>query len=467
MDRSFEQRRRELEAECEVPDELVSSACDGLEEFMKPFVASFRRHEQASHATTFVQGLCSDLECKNGESIAYHFGLERKRIQNFIGESAWDDAPLRNELACQVANELGEPDGVLALDPSTFPKSGKQSVGVSRQWCGRLGKVENCQIGVYLSYVSSQGHALVDFELYLPKEWIADKQRMRRAGVPKDRQRSYRSRQQLCLDLLDRCASKLPHAWITADDEFGRPAYFRRALRERNERYLLAVPCNTKIRDLRSVEHDDQPARSQRADEWAAQRAPEEWTTIMVRDGEKGPITVQAIMTPVETGWKKYGTLTDEVFVVIRYQDRDSKVLKTDYYLSNAEAETPLKESAAPPKPNIVLKNVSGAARAKRAWRTMKFAIGSVGIITRSCRCWPLGSSPSKLGGRKKKTPAITFPQVRIGIASILRRELECDSPRAVKWRTEKRLIRNQLARLYHWKRHNKLPPKNLERMRI
>ena len=125
---------------------------------------------------------------------------------------------------------------------------------------------------------------------------------------------------------------------------FGRPAYFRRALRERNERYLLAVPCNTKIRDLRSVEHDDQPARSQRADEWAAQRAPEEWTTIMVRDGEKGPITVQTIMTPVETGWKKYGTLTDEVFVVIRYQDRDSKVLKTDYYLSNAEAETPLKE---------------------------------------------------------------------------------------------------------------------------
>jgi SRSO17 transposase len=345
MDRSFEKRRRELEMECEIPEDLFPAAFDRLEDFMKPFVASFRRHEQVSHATTFVQGLCSDLECKNSESIAYQFGLERKTIQHFIGESAWDDAALRNELVRQVANELGEPDGVIVLDPSTFPKSGQKSVGVSRQWCGRLGKVENCQVGVYLAYVSSQGHALVDFELHLPKEWIADKKRMQGAGVPKDRQRGYRTRQENCLDLLDRCASKLPHTWVTADDEFGRPAGFREALRERNERYLLAVPCNTKIRDLGTGECDDHPpVASQRADRWTAEREPEEWTTIVVRDGEKGPITVQAIKTPVETGSPKYDSLAREVFVVIRYQDRDSKVVKTDYYLSNAELETPLRE---------------------------------------------------------------------------------------------------------------------------
>lgn len=345
MDRSFEKRRRELEAECELPEDLLAAAFDRLEDFMKPFVASYRRREQVSHATTFVQGLCSDLECKNAESIAYQFGLERKAIQHFIGESAWDDAPLRDELVRQVANEIGEPDGVLVLDPSTFPKSGRQSVGVSRQWCGRLGKVENCQVGVYLAYVSSQGHALVDFELHLPKDWMADKKRMQRAGVPKDRQRGYRTRQENCLDLLDRIAKKLPHSWVTADDEFGRPAGFRQALRARNERYVLAVPCNTKIRDLGTVESGDElPAASQRADCWTAEREPEEWTTLVVRDGEKGPITVQAIKTSVETGSPKYDTIAREEFVVMRYQDRDSKVVKTDYYLSNADPETPLRE---------------------------------------------------------------------------------------------------------------------------
>lgn len=342
MDRSFEKRRWELEAECEIPEELMASVSDRLEEFMQPFVASYRRHEQVSHAMRFVQGLCSDLECKNAESIAYQFGLERKTIQNFLGESAWDDAPLREELTRQVARELGEPDGVLALDPSTFPKSGKQSVGVSRQWCGRLGKVENCQIGVYLGYVSSKGHALVDMELFLPREWTNDKQRMKRAGVPKHRQR-YRSRQELALEVLDRCASKLPHAWVTADDEFGRPAGFRRALRERNERYILSVPSNTKIRDL-AAESEDSPAPSVRVDRWAAEREEDEWTMIAVRDGEKGPISVHAILTSVETGSTKYSTIAEEVLVVIRYRDRDSQVLKTDYYLSNAEPETPLKE---------------------------------------------------------------------------------------------------------------------------
>jgi len=117
---------------------------------MQPFVVDYRRHEQQSHAITVVEGMCSDLENKNGESIAYLFGLERKSIQHFIGESQWDDEPLRAELGRQVGLQMGEPDGVLAFDPSAFPKSGKQSVGVGRQWCGRLGKVDSCQVGVYL-----------------------------------------------------------------------------------------------------------------------------------------------------------------------------------------------------------------------------------------------------------------------------------------------------------------------------
>jgi SRSO17 transposase len=347
MECSFEERKRELEWECELPKNAMASAADRLETFMEPFVASLHRHEQGDHATTFVQGLCSDLERKNNESIAYLFGLDRKTIQHFIGESKWDDTALREELACQIGKELGEEDGVIAFDPSAFPKSGKQSVGVARQWCGRLGKVENCQVGVYLSYVSSKGYALVDAELYLPKEWTKDKPRMKRAGIPKKQQR-YRKRYDICLSLLDRHGDKLPHTWITGDDELGRPATFRRKLRERNERYLLAVPSNTKIRDLGNWNSatpgspSSERPPSQRVDVWAKSRDDKEWTTIEVRDGEKGPITVEAIKTPVETGWQKYATIATEVLVVIRYHDRDSNVQKTDYYLSNAQPETSL-----------------------------------------------------------------------------------------------------------------------------
>jgi SRSO17 transposase len=349
MECSFEDRKRELKMECKLPVSAMESAAGRLGAFMKPFLADFRRRQQGAYATTVVQGLCSDLEHKNGESIAYLFGLDRKAIQHFIGESKWDDKPLREELVRQIGQELGEVDGVIALDPSAFPKSGRQSVGVARQWCGRLGKVDNCQVGVYLCYVSSKGHALVDTELYLPKAWTKDKQRMRRSGVPKDRRR-YRNRHEMFLEIVDRHRDTLPHAWITGDDELGRPAGFRRELRERNERYLLAVPSNTKVRDLGVFDTEtsgESPSTvhcSQRVDRWVAGCDDEEWTEIEVRDGEKGPITVDAIKRPVETGWQKYSTLANEVLVVVRYRDRDSHVMKTDYYLSNADFQTPLAE---------------------------------------------------------------------------------------------------------------------------
>lgn len=349
MECSFEERKRELEAECKVPKNLFASAFDRLQAFMEPFLKSFRRVEQSTHATQVVSGLCSDLEDKNNESIAYHFGQDRKTIQHFIGESAWDDRPLRDELADQVGALLGEQDGVVAFDPSGFPKSGKQSVGVARQWCGRLGKVDNCQVSVNLAYVSSKGHALVDTDLYLPKEWTNDKKRMKKAGVPKEHQR-YRTRHQMCLELLDRHANRLPHRWITGDDELGRPAGFRRELRKRNEQYLLAVPCNTTMRDMEIpapeyLGRGRPPKRpSVRVDRWIAEQPSDAWTQIEVRDGEKGPLIVEALKRKVETGKRGRATVAEEMLVVIRYRDRDSAVVKTDYYLSNAPEETSLAE---------------------------------------------------------------------------------------------------------------------------
>src|SRR5207248_847262 len=131
----------------------------------------------------------------------------------------WEHEPLLDELAQQVGQSLGQPGGVLALDPSAFPKKGKDSVGVERQWCGRLGKIDNCQVAVYLGYVSGRGHALVDARLYLPKAWAADKARRKKCHVP--RHVRYQTRTQLALAMLDQRAALLPHSWVTADDELG------------------------------------------------------------------------------------------------------------------------------------------------------------------------------------------------------------------------------------------------------
>jgi SRSO17 transposase len=303
------------------------------------------------HAHTFVQGLLSDLEDKNVESIAYRFGQERMPLQWFVGMSDWDHAPLRDELVQQVSQTLGDEDGVLVFDPSGFPKSGRKSVGVARQWCGRLGKVDNCQVAVYMGYVSRHEHALVDVRLYLPKEWTTDKERCRNAGVPKGTR--YRTRHQLCLEMLQSHGQVLPHSWIAGDDEMGRPYWFRRRLDRLHERYLLAVPSNTLIRDLEADppvysgrgRHPKRPWK--RVDEWRSAREKEEWIEIDVRDGAKGPLIVEILKRRVVARTDKRQEGHEEVLVVIRYRDRDlDKVLQTDYYLSNAAADTELTEFA-------------------------------------------------------------------------------------------------------------------------
>ena len=248
MERRFAARRDELLADAEVDPRLLRGVLPRLERFLDPFVELLQRSEQAQHARHYVAGLLSELEYKNVESIAYLHDQPREPLQQFIGQSPWDHHPWVAELARQVGEQLGAPDGVLVFDPSAFPKKGNASVGVQRQWCGRLGKVDNCQVGVYLAYVGPSDHALVDVRLYLPKEWARDRQRRERAGVP--RSVRFRTRHALALEMLDEHGGALPHAWVAGDDEMGRSTRFRRALAQRRERYRLAVPSNTLIRDL-------------------------------------------------------------------------------------------------------------------------------------------------------------------------------------------------------------------------
>jgi SRSO17 transposase len=252
-------------------------------------------------------------------------------------------------LVQQVAKELGEDDGVLVFDPSAFAKKGTESVGVQRQWCGRLGKVENCQVGIYLGYVSRREHALVDFRLFLPREWAKDKKRRAKAGVPKEVR--FQTRHELMLKMLDAHGAVLPHAWIAGDDELGRSSWFRQELRQRNERYLLAVPSNTLVRDLTAPAppYAGRGRRPQvpfaRVDRWCAAQAETAWQTIAVRDGEKGPLVVQAVLTLVQARSEGKASDVAELLVVFRERQGDGS-WKHDYLLSNAPVTTTLTEFA-------------------------------------------------------------------------------------------------------------------------
>jgi SRSO17 transposase len=349
MGRRFRVRLDELLDDAVVPPAVPRGLLPRLERFLDPFLAALDTSPQRAHARHYAAGLLSDLGRKNAEGIAYLHDQERQGLQKFLGQAPWDEQPLLTELARQVGDQLGEPDGVLVLDPSGFPKKGDASVGVQRQWCGRLGKIDNCQVAVYLGYASRVEHALVDCRLYLPREWARDKERRARAGVPKGVR--FRTRHELALQLLDEHGPRLPHAWVTGDDEMGRCGWFRARLRQRSEPYLLAVPANTSVRDLTAAPPPPSgrgrpPAVPfQRVDRWAAARPAAAWQTVEVRDGAKGPLVVQGVRTLVQA--RSDGRVSDAVewLVVFRERQGDGS-WKHDYLLAAAPLTTPLEEFA-------------------------------------------------------------------------------------------------------------------------
>jgi SRSO17 transposase len=349
VEQRFRVRLGELLSDAEVPPDLLRDVLPRLETFLQPFVAALRSAEQRTNARHYVQGLLSDLKSKDAESIAYLHDRERQGLQKFLGQADWDHRPLLAELTRQVGAELGEADGVLVFDPSAFAKKGTESVGVARQWCGRLGKVENCQVGVYLGYVSRKEHALVDVRLYLPREWTGDRVRRRKAGVP--REVRFRTRHELALDMLDERGPLLPHAWVAGDDEMGRSTWFRQQLRQRGESYLLAVPSNTLVRDLLTpappyAGHGRRPQRPfVRVDHWCAALPASAWTTLEVRDGEKGPLRVQAAWTLVEAKAAGRPSGVIETLVVFR-EEQGAGGCKHDYLLSDVVHPQPLPELA-------------------------------------------------------------------------------------------------------------------------
>ena len=162
-------------------------------------------------------------------------------MQRFLTAAPRDDDAVMGRLQEYLGPRLGHPEAVWVLDGSDFPKQGRKSAGVARQYCGRLGKVANCQAGMFLACVSPLGRALVDKRLYLPESWTSDDARCQAAGVPEER-RNYRSKTELALEL-----GHLKAGWVAADDAFGMSPSFRDGLAALGMRYVLDVPGGTTV----------------------------------------------------------------------------------------------------------------------------------------------------------------------------------------------------------------------------
>jgi len=285
------------------PDTLHDCAAR-LHAFAQRYLPRFARREQRDHALVVLHGKLTGLERKTTEPIARQARRDRRPLQLFVGAARWDDRAVLAELRRHVAAEVGDPDGTFILDSSGFPKKGTASCGVARQWCGRLGKLDNCQVGVFLAYAARRGKALLDARLYLPDDWAADPRRRLKTYVPAAV--AFAEKWRLGLELLDEARDVLPGDWVVGDDEFGRSTALRSALRLRRLRYVLDVPCNTLVRDVTEPRPPSRPGgrprRSafERVDRWVARQPAGRWRAVSVRDGDKGPVQLKVLLATLQ-----------------------------------------------------------------------------------------------------------------------------------------------------------------------
>ena len=242
---------------------------------------AFGRVEPRRTARDYVAGLMSGTERKNCWWLAENAGHARPdAMQRLLSTASWDDGQVRDEVRAVVVERLGHPDGVLIADETGFLKKGVHSAGVQRQYTGTAGRVENAQVGVFLSYASPHGRALIDRRLYLPgKTWCADSDRCTAAGVPDDVE--FATKPMLAADMIyDALDAQVPASWVTADEVYGANTTFRSGLRARGVGYVLAVACD---------QHVTTGAGRVRTDALAAGLPRRAWQRRSAGDGSKGP----------------------------------------------------------------------------------------------------------------------------------------------------------------------------------
>jgi SRSO17 transposase len=441
-------------ADADVSAAAVRGCSHRLERFLTRYLPLFYRTEQRDLARVVIEGKLSPLERKTAEPIAYLAGRHRKPVQHFVGGGLWDDEAVMAQLRRHVAEELADPEAVLVLDPSGFPQKGSASCGVARQWCGRLGKVENCQVGVFLADVTATGSAPLDRQLYLPQAWAEDTERRTATQVPAGV--TFQESGRIGLDRIDRAGAGLPFGWVAGDDELGRASAFRVALRRRRLRYVLDVPCNTLIRD-----RDETPVPGRRrppwrrVDDWALAQPSSRWRKVVLGAGTKGPQVVRVLEAWVQTKDEDGCVGPRERLVVIRTVAQQPQVW---YTLSNARADVPVRQVAVVHGRRHGIEEVlqAGKGEVGLAHYEVRRWVGWHHHMTLSLLAlWFLILEKRRWG---KKIPALTVPQMR----EVFARLLQSDPPRPQGIAEEVRRVlrRTEGARIYHWyAKTGKFPP--------
>ncbi len=338
-------------------DAAAFEQVDGVfQDFHAYFAPLFGRREARDHSRHYLQALLVQSgERRNAENLSETVPASARVMQRFLTESPWDDDVVMGRLQEYLGPRLGRPEAVWVLDGSDFPKQGRKSVGVARQYCGSLGKVANCQAGMFLAYVSLQGRALVDKRLYLPESWTSDTDRCAAAGVPEE-SRNYRSKTKLALEMLERALERghLKAGWVAGDDAFGMSPSFRDGLAALGMRYVLDVPGGATVWPLEPAwtspeyQGSGRPRKprlkgGQRRTmvERSAELPEEAWREITVAEGSQGPRSYQFSAQRVRsTSKRKPG----EIHWAVYRRNRDGS--EPRYYLSNAPEDTSLETLA-------------------------------------------------------------------------------------------------------------------------
>ena len=339
--------------------EEIEALADELADYHGEFAELYYRVEQAHWGYKYLQGLMLPIERKAIQPMAMTLeGGNIQAMQQFIGQGQWRDKALLQKHWQLVDEVLGEDDGVYITDGSEFPKKGEHSVGIARQWCGILGKVENCQAGVFGAYASRQGYTLLDRRLYLPEEWFEDdhRERWKKCGIPAET--SFKTKPELALEMLQAIVAQgsLRFQWVACDEAFGCNPDFLDGVAELDRWYFAEVPHHTRVwetrpktavpewsgRGRRPTKERLMPGQPQPqpVDKIATSLKPGDWQVYVIKEGSKGPMVAEFAFLPGVA--VRDGLPGPEVWIVFRRslgQDPELKV-----YLSNAPTDTPVTE---------------------------------------------------------------------------------------------------------------------------
>jgi SRSO17 transposase len=330
-----------------------------LNVFLKRYLPLFGRVENEEHAGRFVQGLLAGGDRRNIENIAEKIdGGVVRTLQKFISQSVWDDRGILSELRRHVVESLGDDDAVLNVDETGFPKKGTKSVGVKRQYAGILGRVDNCQIGVFVNYSSAKGHTLLDRRLFLPAEWAADQTRRQEAGVPE--MVVFRTKPELGLEMVQAAAiAGVRFRWVGGDSIYGDSPVFVQGVRALGKWYVVDSSADARVwtsePTLRRVGRVEakagRPAKNPKAIEKpitvvqaAAALPASAWKRVTVAEGSQGPRIYEYAELVVWFSEEGYPTAAAERLLIRRTIGQE---LEVKYQRSNAPLSVRLDRLAA------------------------------------------------------------------------------------------------------------------------